>query len=216
MRQSELEAYFMNQLCIVGATCSGLAMRKRSLFSKFKKPVNVIVEEAGKVGLPCFLIATVVVTSDELNIYRASMQILETESVSLFSMLPERLVLVGDELQLSPILKDDTLKYDCRYNQSIFQRLQTLGIQPIMLDMQGRARPALARLYRWRYEIAHGVSLLDLPATMDPSFDVNPPGLQHPSQFVDVTSSGRGEDNEHVCALTLFPFDFFHSNFHSY
>eukprot|EP01028_Stygiella_incarcerata_P011401 TRINITY_DN643_c1_g2_i2.p1 TRINITY_DN643_c1_g2~~TRINITY_DN643_c1_g2_i2.p1 ORF type:complete len:1326 (+),score=349.18 TRINITY_DN643_c1_g2_i2:425-3979(+) len=188
MRQSELEMYFMSRLCVVGATCSGLAMRKRSLFSNFKKPVNIIVEEAGK--------------------------ILETESVSLFSMLPERLVLVGDELQLSPILKDDTLKYDCRYNQSIFQRLQTLGIQPIMLNMQGRARPALARLYRWRYEAAHGVSLLDLPATMDPSFDVNPPGMQHPSQFIDVTSRGRGEENEHEAdyCVALFHYLLKHGN----
>ena len=55
---------------------------------------------------------------------------------------------------------------------------------------QGRARPALAKLYNWRYE-----GLGDLPyVTTAPEFLRANPGFAHDFQFIDVPDyQGRGE-----------------------
>lgn len=37
-------------------------------------------------------------------------------------------------------------------DQSLFARFVRLGVPTIDLDMQGRARPAIAELYNWRYK----------------------------------------------------------------
>lgn len=42
--------------------------------------------------------------------------------------------------------------------QSLFARLIKLGVPAVQLDAQGRARPSICDLYRWRYK-----NLQDLP-----------------------------------------------------
>ena len=44
-----------------------------------------------------------------------------------------------------------TFQKCCKLDQSLYERLIRLGTPTITLNMQGRARPSLARLYSWRY-----------------------------------------------------------------
>ena len=167
MNHTDLELHYAQKLNVLAGTLSGLALRRRTL-AKFRCH-SVVVEEAGKIT--------------------------ETESLVLFFLLPRRLVLVGDTLQLSPIIRNEQLRCMCNYDQSMFERLHRLGARMEVLDRQGRARPAIADLYRWRYGAAFGVTLGDLDFVRVSSFDSNPPGLLWASQFVHIDGQNSGEIN---------------------
>ena len=77
--------------------------------------------------------------------------------------------------------------------------LVRLGVPAVQLNMQGRARPAIARLYNWRYD-----ALGDLPSVKSAAdggsaapgsrFLCANAGFAHPVQLVDVPDyEGRGE-----------------------
>ena len=102
----------------------------------------------------------------------------------------KRIVLVGDHLQNSPVVQNMGLKQYANYEQSMFQRLVRLGVPTINLDQQGRCRPSLADLFRWRYN-----NLGDLPHVhQSPEFAFANAGFRHESQFIDVPDyQGQGE-----------------------
>jgi len=127
-----------------------------------------------------------------------------------------RIVLIGDHHQLPPVVKNSALARAARLDQSLFARLARLGVPAVQLDAQGRARPALARLYAWRYErkgdgaasVAAAASspsppgLASLPCVTPGSAGCSPPyelsnaGFAHECQFVDVPDfQGRGESS---------------------
>lgn len=102
----------------------------------------------------------------------------------------QRVVLCGDHLQNSPIVQNLAFRHYAHLEQSLFARLVRLGVPAIALDQQGRARPSIADLYRWRYP-----GLGDLPhVATQAEFRTANAGFRYDYQFVDVPDyRGRGE-----------------------
>jgi intron-binding protein aquarius len=101
----------------------------------------------------------------------------------------KRVVLVGDHHQLPPVVKNMAFQKYCNMDQSLFTRFVRLGTPYIELNAQGRARPALSKLYNWRYR-----ALGDLPSTNQGAYTLANPGFAHELQFVDVGDyNGVGE-----------------------
>lgn len=97
----------------------------------------------------------------------------EPETLPLFTLLHRddeavevrhlpRVILVGDHLQLAPVVRNAAVRSATGLHISLFERLISSGVGAVWLNRQARARPATADLYRWRYR-----GLTDLsPATM--------------------------------------------------
>ena len=102
----------------------------------------------------------------------------------------KRVVLCGDHLQNSPIVQNRAFQQYANLEQSLFLRLIRLGVPTVMLDKQGRARPSLADLYRWRYK-----KLGDLPIVESaPEFLSANAGFTFDYQIIDVPDyKGKGE-----------------------
>jgi intron-binding protein aquarius len=102
----------------------------------------------------------------------------------------QRIVLCGDHYQNSPIIQNMAFRQYANLEQSLFLRLVRLGVPVINLDRQGRARPSIADLYRWRYE-----KLGDLPnVTKEKEYLRANAGFRYDYQFIDVPDyKGRGE-----------------------
>ncbi|KAL2271914.1 hypothetical protein VTJ83DRAFT_1285 [Remersonia thermophila] len=102
----------------------------------------------------------------------------------------QRVVLCGDHYQNSPIIQGLAFRHFANLEQSFFSRLVRLGAPVITLDQQGRARPSIADLYRWRYP-----NLGDLSHTQtDPEFLTANAGFRYEYQFINVPDyKGRGE-----------------------
>ncbi|KAL9593532.1 MAG: hypothetical protein Q9219_007511 [cf. Caloplaca sp. 3 TL-2023] len=102
----------------------------------------------------------------------------------------QRVVLCGDHLQNSPIIQNLAFRQFAKLEQSLFLRLVRLGVPTINLDHQGRARPSIAELYKWRYP-----KLENLPSvlTEDEYLRANA-GFRYEYQFIDVSDyKGAGE-----------------------
>lgn len=104
----------------------------------------------------------------------------------------QRIVLVGDHLQNSPVIQNNALKSYANLEQSLFQRLIRLGVPHVLLDAQGRSRPSLANLYKWRYP-----SLQNLPITStSPEFVTANAGFRRDYQFIDVLDYKKQGETE--------------------
>ena len=162
----------MKEARIIAMTTTHAAMRRQEIADLGFRYDNVIMEEAA--------------------------QITEIENFIPFALqrprdgdLPlQRIVLCGDHLQNSPIVQNLAFRQYANLEQSLFQRLVRLGVPAIHLDRQGRARPSLAALYKWRYE-----RLDDLPSVLQgPEYRRANAGFQYDYQFIDVPDyKGRGE-----------------------
>jgi intron-binding protein aquarius len=102
----------------------------------------------------------------------------------------KRVVLCGDHYQNSPIIQNMAFRQYAHFEQSLFLRLARLGVPVINLDKQGRARPTIAELFRWRYK-----NLGDLPVVETaPEYQQANAGFQFDYQFIDVPDyQGSGE-----------------------
>ena len=102
----------------------------------------------------------------------------------------QRIVLCGDHLQNSPIIQNLAFRQFANLEQSLFLRLVRLGVPTITLDQQGRARPSIAKLYKWRYP-----SLNHLPNVLaEPEYVRANAGFKYEYQFIDVPDyKGSGE-----------------------
>ena len=101
----------------------------------------------------------------------------------------KRVVLLGDVHQLPPIVQSATLAHACGLDQSLFARLIRLRVPTVQLDAQGRCRPALARLFAWRYENLH-----NLPAALPATATRANACLRYVCQAVDVEDyANQGE-----------------------
>ena len=86
-------------------------------------------------------------------------QILEVETfIPLLLQNPDdghnrlkRVILIGDHNQLPPVVKNMAFQRYGNMEQSLFARFVRLGVPPVVLNAQGRARPSLAALFAWRY-----------------------------------------------------------------
>ncbi|OJD40007.1 dead helicases superfamily protein [Diplodia corticola] len=157
---------------IVAMTSTHAAMRRQEIASLGFHYDNVIMEEAAQI------------TEIENFIPLALQNPKEGE-------LPlQRVVLCGDHLQNSPVVQNLAFRQYANLEQSLFLRLVRLGVPTIMLDQQGRARPSLAELYKWRY------SKLDNLPTVEssPEFQTANAGFRFDYQFINVPDyKGRGE-----------------------
>lgn len=102
----------------------------------------------------------------------------------------QRVVLVGDHFQNSPVIQSLAFRHYANLEQSLFSRLVRLGVPTITLDQQGRARPSIASLYQWRYP-----KLDNLPDVQsNQEFLKANAGFKFDYQFINVPNyKGRGE-----------------------
>ncbi|KAL8702096.1 MAG: hypothetical protein Q9224_000180 [Gallowayella concinna] len=102
----------------------------------------------------------------------------------------QRVVLCGDHLQNSPIVQNLAFRQFANLEQSLFLRFVRLGVPTINLDHQGRARPSIAELYKWRYP-----KLENLPNVLtEPEYLRANAGFRYEYQFIDVPDyKGKGE-----------------------
>jgi intron-binding protein aquarius len=102
----------------------------------------------------------------------------------------QRIVLCGDHLQNSPIIQNLAFRQYANLEQSLFLRLVRLGVPTIMLDQQGRARPSIAELYKWRYSRLDNLPIIKTA----PEFQTANPGFRYDYQFINVPDyKGKGE-----------------------
>lgn len=73
-----------------------------------------------------------------------------------------QIILIGDHNQLPPVVKNQAFQKYSRMDQPLFTRFIRLGVPYTELSAQGRARPAIAALYNWRYR-----ALGDLPHVLN-------------------------------------------------
>ncbi|CAG2105695.1 unnamed protein product [Medioppia subpectinata] len=102
----------------------------------------------------------------------------------------KRWIMIGDHHQLPPVIKNITFQKFSNMEQSLFTRFVRLGVPTIDLDAQGRARPSLCSLYKWRYknlgDLAH-VSAL-------PEYQFANSGFRFDYQLINVDDfNGVGE-----------------------
>ncbi|CAG9762602.1 unnamed protein product [Ceutorhynchus assimilis] len=119
---------------IIAMTCTHAALKRKELVEIGFKYDNILMEE--------------------------SAQILEIETfIPLLLQNPQdnynrlkRWIMIGDHHQLPPVIKNMAFQKYSNMEQSLFTRLVRLGIPTVDLDGQGRARPSICNLYKWRYK----------------------------------------------------------------
>jgi len=133
-------------------------------------------------------------TYDTLIMEEAA-QVLEIENFIPLTMQRDgnklkRIILIGDHMQLPPVIQNVAFQRYANMDQSMFSRLIKLGVPSIQLNRQGRARPSIARLYSWRYK-----ELEDLETVKQKTeFNLANAGFAHPYQVIDVPDfKGEGE-----------------------
>ncbi|KAK3696453.1 hypothetical protein LTR37_017954 [Vermiconidia calcicola] len=164
---------------IIAMTSTHAAMRRQEIAGLGFRYDNVVMEEAAQLTEIESFIPFV------LQAPRSVENRKEQEEAQL-----KRIVLVGDHLQNSPVVQNAAFRSYANLEQSLFQRLIRLGVPHILLDAQGRSRPSLAELYKWRYP-----SLSNLPFTSTaPEFVRANAGLRYEYQFIHVPDyKGQGE-----------------------
>jgi intron-binding protein aquarius len=157
---------------IIAMTSTHAAMRRQEIASLGFHYDNVIMEEAAQI-------------TEIENFIPLALQNPQNGELPL-----QRIVLVGDHLQNSPVIQNLAFRQYANLEQSLFLRLVRLGVPTIMLDQQGRARPSIAELYKWRYS-----NLGNLPSvSTQPEFVQANAGFRHEYQFINVPDyKGKGE-----------------------
>lgn len=157
---------------IIAMTSTHAAMRRQEIAGLGFHYDNIVMEEAAQI-------------TEIENFIPLALQEPEDGGLPL-----QRIVLCGDHLQNSPIVQNLAFRQYANLDQSLFLRLVRLGVPSIMLDQQGRARPSLAELYKWRYP-----QLSSLPRVQHSrEFLTANPGFRYEYQFINVSDyKGRGE-----------------------
>ncbi|EEH20512.2 hypothetical protein PABG_02743 [Paracoccidioides brasiliensis Pb03] len=157
---------------IIAMTSTHAAMRRQEIASLGFHYDNVVMEEAAQVTeIESFILCALQNTKNgELPL--------------------QRVVLCGDHLQNSPIIQNMAFRQYANFEQTLFSRLVRLGVPTINLDQQGRSRPSIAELFKWRYE-----RLGNLPSVEEnEEFKLANPGFKFDYQFVNVSDyQGVGE-----------------------
>ena len=157
---------------IIAMTSTHAAMRRQEMADLGFHYENVVMEEAAQI-------------TEIENFIPLALQNPKQGELPL-----QRVILLGDHLQNSPIVQNMALRQFAKLEQSLFLRLVRLGVPTIDLDCQGRARPSIASLYSWRYK-----KLDHLPNVLTESEYLHSnPGFQYDYQFINVPDyKGVGE-----------------------
>jgi intron-binding protein aquarius len=161
------------QARIVAMTCTHAALTRSNLVKLGFKYDNLIVEESAQILEVETFIPMLLQNHDSVEGCRL-----------------KRVVLIGDHHQLPPVVQNMAFQKYGKLDQSLFARFIRLGTPHVQLDKQGRARPEIAHLYRWRYE-----SLGDLPIIRQKDlYKTANAGFVQEFQMINVEDfQGRGE-----------------------
>ncbi|KAL4902838.1 hypothetical protein BDW74DRAFT_157713 [Aspergillus multicolor] len=174
LRQPKDKANYLlvKEARIIAMTSTHAAMRRQEIAALGFHYDNVVMEEAAQI-------------TEVESFIPAALQNMKEGQLPL-----KRIVLCGDHLQNSPIIQNMAFRQYAHFEQSLFLRLVRLGVPAITLDQQGRARPSIAELFRWRYQ-----NLGNLPAVEQaPEFKQANAGFQFEYQFINVPDyQGTGE-----------------------
>lgn len=131
-------------------------------------------------------------------IFEESAQIMEIESFIPLTLQTtrftgkqprlKRLIMLGDENQLPPIIKNTNYQKLSNLEQSLFTRLLRLNTPYIKLTHQGRCRESILKLFQWKYE-----NLYSMPSVFLGEYMLMNCGLVHDYQFIDVNVENQGE-----------------------
>ncbi|KAL8774528.1 MAG: hypothetical protein Q9209_000901 [Squamulea sp. 1 TL-2023] len=157
---------------IIAMTSTHAAIRRQEIANSGFHYNNVIMEEAAQI-------------TEIENFIPLALQNPKDGQLPL-----QRVVLCGDHLQNSPIIQNLAFRQFANLEQSLFLRFVRLGVPTINLDHQGRARPSIAELYKWRYP-----NLDNLPNVMTEADYLRAnAGFRYEYQFIDVPDyKGTGE-----------------------
>ncbi|OJJ33165.1 hypothetical protein ASPWEDRAFT_53200 [Aspergillus wentii DTO 134E9] len=157
---------------LIAMTSTHAAMRRQEIADLGFHYDNVVMEEAAQI-------------TEIESFIPSALQNMKNGALPL-----KRVVLCGDHLQNSPIIQNLAFRQYAHFEQSLFLRLVRLGVPVITLDQQGRSRPSIAELFRWRYK-----QLGDLPAVQSAQeFRQANSGFQFDYQFINVPDyQGVGE-----------------------
>lgn len=180
---------------IIAMTSTHAAMRRQEIADLGFVYDNVVMEEAAQI-------------TEVENFIPLALQKAKNNAVPL-----KRVIMCGDHLQNSPIVQNLAFRQYANLEQSLFLRLVRLGVPTILLDKQGRARPSLAELYKWRYQQLGNLPLVET----SPEYQQANPGLRYDYQFINVPDyKGKGEtepsphfiqnlgEGEYAVALFMF------------
>ena len=158
---------------IIAMTCTHAALKRRDFIDLGFQYDNIIMEEAAQI----------------LEIETFIPMLLQNMDMESGHRL-KRVVLIGDHNQLPPVVKNRAFQKFSHLDQSMFARLVRLGVTTLPLTLQGRSRPTIADLYRWRYK-----KLTDLSnVTSAPEYLLSNAGFAHEYQFINVDDyQGKGE-----------------------
>lgn len=108
-------------------------------------------------------------------------QMLEIETflgLSLSLDTTKRVVLIGDDLDLPPVVTNKVLSEENNFSQTLFSRLIRLGVRSVSLNTQFRAPQEIAQCWTWKYNISTSSSF----STKNEKIN----GLKYTCQFIDV------------------------------
>eukprot|EP01080_Neovahlkampfia_damariscottae_P006060 gene6060-10061_t len=161
----EREKFILTSISkIIGMTSTYSALKRNYFFNNHFEFDNLIIEE--------------------------SSQILEIESfISMILQLNsnkklKRIIILGDENQLNPIIKYQHLKKYNNFNQSLFQRLIRLNVPFIQLNSQGRMRSELSNIWKVNYKS----QILDLNQNNN-QFKISNLGFKYNYQFFNLNEN---------------------------
>lgn len=160
------------QARIVAMTCTHASLKRNELVNIGFKYDNILMEEAAQV----------------LEIETVIPMFLQETDPEAPSRL-KRVVLIGDHNQLPPVVQNMSYQKFGHLDQSLFTRFIRLSVPHITLDAQGRARPSLSNLYKWKYD-----GLVDLDVVKKDQYLLGNPGFLYDYQLIDVPDfHGIGE-----------------------
>ncbi|KAJ9405029.1 hypothetical protein DTO045G8_7202 [Paecilomyces variotii] len=157
---------------IIAMTSTHAAMRRQEIADLGFRYDNVVMEEAAQITeiesfIPCAL----------QNMRNGELPL-------------KRVVLCGDHYQNSPIVQNMAFRQYANFEQSLFLRLVRLGVPVVTLDQQGRARPSIAELFKWRYKKLGNLPVVETAQ----EFKLANAGFQFDYQFINVPDyQGVGE-----------------------
>ena len=166
----------MKRAKVIAMTCTHAAIKREDYANMGLSFETVVMEESAKAGE-----------------FEAAVPLFMQKNSSRL----ERVLMIGDDQQLPPVVTSPAFQRYSRLDQSLFSRLRRLGAPEVTLEAQGRCRPSLASLWSWKYE-----GLTNLPRTLEGQYTRANAGFVHTAQFVDVQDyMGKGEEQPEAHAF---------------
>jgi len=130
-----LKLRLMKQAKIVAMSCTHATIAMSRLIQMGFQYDTIIMEEAGQMTeVETFIPMLLQQGKTDVDIARL-----------------KRICLIGDHTQLPPIVKSIAFARFSNLDRSLFARLIEFEVPHIQLNRQGRTRPEIADLFRWKY-----------------------------------------------------------------